>query len=70
MPDLGKSLLIIGAVIAAIGALLMLSGKMPWLGRLPGDIYIRRENFSFSFPLTTCILLSAVISLILWLLRK
>lgn len=70
MPDLGKSLLITGAVIAAIGALLMLSGKIPWLGRLPGDIYIRRENFSFSFPLTTCILLSAVISFILWLLRK
>jgi hypothetical protein len=70
MPDLGKSLLITGAVIAAIGALLMLSGKIPWLGRLPGDIYIRRENFSFSFPLTTCILLSAVISFILWLFRK
>jgi hypothetical protein len=70
MPDLGKSLLITGAVIAAIGALLMLSGKIPWLGRLPGDIYIKRENFSFSFPLTTCILLSAVISFILWLLRK
>ncbi len=70
MPDLGKTLLTIGAVIAAIGALLMLSGKLPWLGRLPGDIYIRKENFSFSFPLTTCLLISALISLILWLLRR
>lgn len=70
MADLGKSLLIIGAVIAAIGALLLLSGKMPWLGRLPGDIYIKKENFSFFFPLTTCIILSAVISFIFWLLRR
>lgn len=70
MPDLGRTVLIVGAIIAAIGALLMLSGKLPWLGRLPGDIYIRRENFTFSFPITTCIILSALLSLILWLLRK
>ena len=70
MAELGKSLLIIGAVIAAIGALLLLSGKLPWLGRLPGDIAIKRESFSFYFPLTTCIILSLVISFILWLFRR
>ena len=70
MTDLGKTLITIGAVIAFIGLLLILSGKIPWLGRLPGDIYIKRDYFSFSFPLTTCIILSAIISFIFWLFRK
>jgi hypothetical protein len=70
MADLGKTLLIIGIIIAAIGALLLLSGKLPLIGRLPGDIAIKNENFSFYFPLTTCIILSVVISFILWLFRK
>jgi len=70
MTDLGKTLIIIGAVIALIGLVLTLSGRMPWLGRLPGDIYIKRDNFSFSFPLTTCIIVSAIISFIFWLFRK
>jgi len=70
MSDLGKTLIALGLVIVAIGAALTLSGKLPWLGRLPGDIYIKKENFSFAFPLTTCIIISAVISFILWLLRR
>lgn len=70
MAELGKTLIIIGSVAIVIGALLILSGKLPWLGRLPGDISIRRENFSFYFPLTTCIILSAVISFIFWLFRR
>ena len=70
MPDFGRTLLVIGAVIAAIGALLIVFGKIPWLGRLPGDIFMKRDSFSFFFPLTTCIILSAAISFILWLLRK
>lgn len=70
MPELGRTLLAIGAVIAAIGLLLMLSGKLPWLGRLPGDIFVKKDSFSLFFPLTTCILLSALISFVLWLLRK
>jgi len=70
MADLGKTLITIGAVIALIGLLLILSGKLPWIGRLPGDIYIKRENFSSSFPLTPCIILSAIISFIFWLFRK
>ncbi len=70
MPGLGKSLIVIGLVIAAIGVMLSFAGKIPWLGRLPGDIYIKRENFTFYFPLATSILISLVLSLILWLLRK
>jgi hypothetical protein len=70
MPELGKTLITVGALIVLIGVLLMLFGKIPWLGKLPGDIYIKKENFSFFFPLTTCIIISVAISLILWLLRK
>ncbi len=70
MPGLGKSLIVIGLIIAAIGVILSFAGRIPWLGRLPGDIYIKRENFTFYFPLATSILISLVLSLILWLLRK
>jgi hypothetical protein len=70
MPSLGKSLIVIGLIIAAIGVLLTLAGRIPWLGRLPGDIYIKRENFTFYFPLATSIIVSVVLSLIMWLLRK
>ena len=70
MADLGKWLIILGLLIAACGVVITLAGKLPWLGKLPGDIYVKRENFSFYFPLATCILVSAIISFILWLLRK
>ena len=70
LPQLGKTLIIMGAVIALFGVFLLLSGKLPWLGRLPGDIYVKRENFSFCFPLATSLLLSVVLSLILWFLRR
>ncbi|WP_026840829.1 DUF2905 domain-containing protein [Citrifermentans bremense] len=70
MPSLGKSLIIIGLVIAAIGALVTFAGRFPWLGRLPGDIYVKKENFTFYFPLATSIIISLLLSLILWLFRK
>lgn len=69
-PQLGRTLIVIGLVIACAGLLLTLAGRIPWLGRLPGDIHIRRENFSFYFPLATSIVLSVVLSLILWLFRR
>ena len=50
--------------------LLVLGAKLPWLGRLPGDILIQRKRFSFYFPLATCLLLSVVVTLMVWLLRK
>ncbi|GFO61280.1 hypothetical protein GMST_36050 [Geomonas silvestris] len=70
MSSLGKSLIVIGLVIAAVGVLFNFAGKLPWLGRLPGDIYIKRENFTFYFPLATSIIVSVVLSFVLWLLRK
>lgn len=66
---IGKLLLIVGLLIAAVGLLLMFGPKIPLLGKLPGDIVIRRENFTFYFPLTTCIVLSILISLLLKLFR-
>lgn len=70
MSEIGKWLITLGLVIAAAGVVVTLAGKIPWLGRLPGDIYIKRENFTFYFPLATCIILSAIVSFVLWLLRK
>ncbi|ABB30995.1 hypothetical protein GeomeDRAFT_2118 [Geobacter metallireducens RCH3] len=70
MQGLGKSLIVFGLIIAAIGVALTFAGKIPWLGRLPGDIYVKRDNFTFYFPLATSILISVILSLILWLLRK
>ncbi|HEX5773352.1 MAG TPA: DUF2905 domain-containing protein [Geomobilimonas sp.] len=70
MTGFGRHLIIIGLVIAAIGVALSFADRIPWLGRLPGDISIKRENFSFYFPLATSIVLSLALSLILWLLRR
>lgn len=64
---IGKMLIVLGIVAIAIGGLLVLSGKIPWLGKLPGDIVIQRKNFTFYFPLATSILISLVITLIFWL---
>jgi NAD/NADP transhydrogenase beta subunit len=70
MTDMGKWLILLGLVIAAVGAILTFAGKIPWFGKLPGDIYIKRESFSFYFPLATCIIISIIVSFILWLFRK
>jgi hypothetical protein len=70
MPDLGKFLVIAGLLIAAVGALIWSGFGKGWLGRLPGDIHYTRDNFSFHFPIVTCLLLSAILSLLLWLFRK
>lgn len=66
--ELGKLLLILGVVLAAVGAFLMLGSRLPWrLGRLPGDLIVKRENFTFYFPLVTSLLLSVIFSMLLWL---
>jgi len=67
---IGRFLIILGIVISAVGGILLLSGKIPWLGRLPGDIIIQKKNFSFYFPLATSILLSVILSFIFWLIRR
>jgi len=70
MTGIGKALIVMGLIIAALGVVLSFSDRIPWIGRLPGDIFIRKGNFSFYFPLATCILISIVLSLIFLLLRK
>jgi hypothetical protein len=70
IPGLGRILIFIGLGIVVLGLLLTLSGKIPLLGRLPGDIVFRRGNFTFYFPLATSILLSILLTVILWLVRR
>ena len=68
--DLGKILIAFGLLIALAGVVLVLVGRVPWIGRLPGDIYIQRGNFTFYFPLATSLLLSVVLTLILYLVGR
>jgi len=72
--DVGKTLILVGGVLALLGALLTLFGKMGsgfgWFGRLPGDILIKRDNFTLYFPLTTSILISVALSLLMYFLSK
>jgi len=70
MPEFGRTLIILGIVIIALGALFTFAGKIPWLGHLPGDIYIQRGRFNLYFPITTCIVISIFISLVLYLFRR
>jgi len=70
MIGFGRALIYLGLVLVALGLIFSFGGKIPWLGHLPGDIYIQRERFTFYFPLTTCILISVIISLVLYLFRR
>ena len=70
MPDLGRALVVIGVVIVVVGLLLMLVGRIPWIGRLPGDIHVQRGNWSFYFPLATSLLLSVILTLLFWLIGR
>jgi hypothetical protein len=62
---IGKILIIIGLVIACIGGLILLGGKIPWIGRLPGDFYYKGKNVTFYFPLATSIIISIILTIIL-----
>jgi hypothetical protein len=70
MSDVGRLLIVLGLLIALVGVALVLIGRVPWLGRLPGDILIRRGNWTFYFPLATSLLLSVVLTLLIWLLGR
>jgi uncharacterized protein HemY len=63
----GKNLIFFGVILILFGLIFSFAGKIPYLGKLPGDIYIKRENFTFYFPITTCILISIIISIIFYL---
>jgi uncharacterized membrane protein YidH (DUF202 family) len=64
---LGKVLILMGIILIILGIIFFFSSKIPILGRLPGDIYIQKKNFSFYFPITTCILISIILSVVFWL---
>jgi len=71
MQQLGRTLLLLGAVIIVVGALLYFGGRLPFrLGRLPGDIVHRGQNSRFYFPLVSCLVISVLISLIVWIINQ
>lgn len=70
MNELGKVLVVVGLAIAAVGLLLWTGLGKSWLGRLPGDLHYTRGNFSIHFPIVTCLLVSVLLTVILWLFRK
>lgn len=70
MSGLGRSLIIMGLMLVVAGVIISFAPRLPWLGRLPGDIFIKKENFSFYFPLGSCILISLILSCVMWLLRR
>ena len=65
--DIGKTLVVLGLLIALAGLALVFVGRVPWIGRLPGDIHVQRGNWSFYFPIATSIVLSLVLTLLFWL---
>ena len=70
MNEIGKALFIVGVGIAVLGLILWTGFGKGWLGRLPGDVHYSRGNFTFSFPIVTCILVSVLLTFLLWLFRK
>ncbi len=70
MADFGKLFIFIGLLLVVIGIVFIVGNKIPFIGKLPGDIAIERKNFNFYFPITTCIIISIILSLIFWLLGK
>jgi hypothetical protein len=66
MTDIGKALIVLGLAIVLVGVVLIFFGRIPWLGRLPGDIHVQRGSWSFYFPLATSLLLSVVLSLLFY----
>ena len=67
---MGKVLIVMGILLILLGIILTAGPKIPWIGKLPGDIIIKKEQFSFYFPLTTCIIISIILTLLLYLFRK
>jgi hypothetical protein len=70
MPVIGKMLIVAGLMLAAIGILFLFADKIPYLGRLPGDIYIKTDRLSFYFPIATSIIISIILTIIFSLFKK
>jgi len=70
MPDVGRMLFIVGLLIAGVGLLLWSGFGRSWLGQLPGDVNYQRGNFSLHFPIVTCLLVSVILTVLMWLFRR
>ena len=70
MEDIAKTLIMVGALLMAVGGIVYLFGKIPGVGRLPGDILIKREYFTLYFPIVTSLLISLVLTLLLYFFRQ
>ena len=70
MNDLARLLIVLGVVMALAGVALLVVGRVPWLGCLPGDIHIERDNWSFHFPIATSLLLSLLLTLVFYLIGR
>jgi len=70
LSSVAKMIILVGIFITAIGIVFLFFDKIPYLGKLPGDIYFQKKNFSLYFPITTCIILSILLSIILYFLTK
>ena len=70
MGGIGRILIYLGLFLVIVGIAFTFIGKIPWLGHLPGDIIMERERFTFYFPLATCLIISVILSLVLYLLRR
>jgi len=68
--ELGRVLVVLGLIVVALGVVLLLVDRVPWIGRLPGDIHVQRGNWTFYFPLGTSILVSILLTLVLWLVGR
>jgi hypothetical protein len=68
--EFGKILISIGLLLAILGVIFTFGNKLPFVGRLPGDIVVERKNYSFYFPVATCIIISVIMSSVLWLFSK
>jgi hypothetical protein len=70
MPGIGKMLVILGFVLVLVGLSFMFADKIPYIGRLPGDIYVRKERFSFYFPIATSIIISIILTILFSIFKK
>ena len=70
MNDVAKALVVLGLALLVLGGMLWIGGRMPWFGRLPGDIHIEREHYKFYLPLTTCLIISSVVTLLFWAIHR
>ena len=70
MEGMGKSIIVIGLLLIVIGVAIAFGPRIPFIGKLPGDIYIKKDNFTFYFPLGTSVLISVIITFVMYLFRK